>query len=281
LLALAKPRVNTLVVLTTAAGFYLASGNSIDLPRLLITIAGTGLVAGGAAAFNQVSERESDRQMHRTRMRPLADGRLEPQEATAFGLALTIAGLAALGIGTNVRATVVALATIVTYTAVYTPLKRRTWMSALVGAVPGALPPLIGWAAARDAVSAGGWALFAIVFVWQIPHVQAIAWMYRDDYQRAGFPVLSVTHPDGRRTAREVMVYASALIPVSLGPAMLGLAGSLYVIGALVLGMLLWAAALRFAARRTLNDARRLFLGSLVYLPLLWALLIADNVRLR
>jgi protoheme IX farnesyltransferase len=275
--ALTKPRLNFLVVLTSAAGYYLGTIGRPDWRAMAQAVAGTALVAGGAAVLNQVYERDTDRLMRRTRMRPLPDGRVRPEEARAFGLVLAAAGLMLLGFGANRTAALIALATLVVYLIVYTPMKRRSATATLIGAVPGALPPLIGWAAARGGVSAGGWTLFAIVFVWQIPHFMALAWMYREDYGSAGFPMLPVIEPDGRRTGRHALLYAAALLPISLAPAWFGVAGAAYLATAAVLGAaFLWLAA-RFAASRTDAAARRLFFASIVYLPLLWAAMILDH----
>jgi protoheme IX farnesyltransferase len=275
--ALAKPRLNFLVVLTSAAGYYLGAIGQPEWWPMAQAVAGTALVAGGAAALNQVYERDTDRLMRRTRMRPLPDGRVRPEEARAFGLVLSAAGLALLGATANLWAAILALATLVIYLIVYTPLKRRSAAATLVGAVPGALPPLIGWAAARGSVTAGGWTLFAIVFVWQVPHFMAIAWMYREDYGKAGFPMLPVIEPDGRRTARQALLYAAALVPVSLSPALAGVAGSAYFWVAAALGAALLWLAVRFNASRTDAAARALFFGSIAYLPLLWAAMILDH----
>jgi protoheme IX farnesyltransferase len=275
--ALTKPRLNFLVVLTSAAGYYLGTIGRPDWRAMAQAVAGTALVAGGAAVLNQVYERDTDRLMRRTRMRPLPDGRVRPEEARVFGLVLAAAGLALLGFGANRAAALLALATLVVYLIVYTPMKRRSATATLIGAVPGALPPLIGWAAARGEVSAGGWTLFAIVFMWQIPHFMALAWMYREDYGSAGFPMLPVIEPDGRRTGRHALLYAAALLPISLTPAWFGVAGAPYLATAAVLGVaFLWLAA-RFAASRTDAAARRLFFASIAYLPLLWAAMILDH----
>jgi protoheme IX farnesyltransferase len=209
--------------------------------------------------------------MLRTRLRPLPDGRVAPADARAFGAVLAAAGIVLLAVTANLLAALLALATIVVYIAVYTPLKRRSSVSTLVGAVPGALPPLIGWAAARNETSIGGWALFAIVFLWQIPHFMAIAWMYRDDYARAGFPMLPVLEPDGRRAGRQAVMYTAALIPASVLPSVVGIAGPAYFAIAMALGVTLLVLAVRFAVARTDQAARRLFYGSITYLPLLWA----------
>jgi len=272
--ALTKPRLNSLVVVTTGVG-YLAGGTGVDLSALANTTIGAALVAGAAAALNQIAERDLDERMPRTRDRPLAAGRLQPPEAAGFAMLLALAGLVQIAAGANVLAAALAFFTLVSYAAVYTPLKRKTHWAVLVGAVPGALPVLIGWAAARP-VSAGAWSLFALLFVWQLPHFLALAWLYRDDFGRAGLPLLAVTDTTGRRTARHLVVYSVLLLPVSLAPAWLGVAGAGYAAGAGLLGAGLLALACRFAARRTTAEARLLFRATLVYLPLVWLLLLAD-----
>lgn len=277
-IALAKPRLNVLVIATTSVGFYLGTGASLDVMALVSTVVGTALVAAGSAALNQVSERDIDALMNRTRLRPLPDGRLQPAEARWFGGLSAAVGLACLAVGTNLVAGAVALVTLVTYLAVYTPLKRRTPHSTLVGAVPGALPPMIGWAAARGDLGAPAWVLFAIVFVWQIPHFFAIAWLYRDDYARASLPMLPVIDPEGRATGIYAVTFAVILLPVSALAVQVGLAGSVYLGGALALGIGFAVLAGRFAARRTKPNARWLFFGSLIYLPALWVLMIVNRI---
>jgi protoheme IX farnesyltransferase len=272
--ALTKPRLNFLVVASSAAGYFLGAARALDPWRMAAAVAGTALVAGGAAALNQVSERDTDALMRRTRMRPLPDGRVTPADARMFGLGLSFAGLALLATRATMLAAALAAATLVVYLVVYTPMKRRTSLATLVGAVPGALPPLIGWAASHGSVDAGGASLFAIVFLWQIPHFMAIAWMYRDDYATAGFPMLPVVEPDGRRAGRQAAMYAAALVPVSLVPALVGVSGLMYFALALVLGVALLLLAVRFAASRTDVSARALFYGSITYLPLLWIAMI-------
>jgi protoheme IX farnesyltransferase len=272
--ALAKPRLNLLVVATTLAGYVMAGGDTSSAVLVLATLAGTGLVAGGASAFNQIAERDRDARMQRTRLRPLPDGRLTVREAFVFAAAMSAAGLLLLAVEANVLSAAVALATVVVYALVYTPLKPRTSFATVVGAIPGALPPVIGWAAARNELSAGAWVLFAIVFLWQLPHFLAIAWIYREDYDRGGFPMLPVIEPDGRSTARQAVVYAAALLPVSLAPTPMGMTGAAYFAGAFALTLLFVALALKFAATRSIPDARRLFFGSITYLPLLWILMI-------
>jgi heme o synthase len=276
--ALAKPRLNLLVIVSAVAGYVMAGGSGHDVWRLLCMTVGTGLVAGGASAFNQILEREADALMRRTRLRPMPDGRLAAGEALIFGAVLTVAGLVILAVGANVLSAIVAFATMASYTAVYTPLKMRTSVATVIGAIPGALPPVIGWAAAENALSRGAWVLFAIVFLWQLPHFLAIAWIYRDDYARAGFPMLPVIEPDGRSTARQALIYAAALLPVSLAPTLVGMTGPMYFAGALVLTLLFVGLALRFGMTRSIPDARRLFFGSIVYLPLIWMLMIADRL---
>jgi protoheme IX farnesyltransferase len=277
-LALAKPRLNVLVVASAMAGYAMAGGETSEAVPLLATMVGTGLVAGGASAFNQVIERRRDGLMRRTRLRPLPDGRLQPREAVAFAVVISLAGFAVLWAGANLLSGLIALATLVIYAAIYTPSKRVTSFSTVIGAIPGALPPMIGWAAVRDSLSQGAWVLFGIVFLWQLPHFLAIAWMYREDYARAGYPMLPVIDPDGRSTARQAVFYAAALLPLSLAPTLIGMAGTRYFAGTFVLTLLFLAAAARFGQTREAADARRLFFGSILYLPLVWILMIADRV---
>jgi protoheme IX farnesyltransferase len=275
--ALTKPRLNFLVVLTSAAGYYLGAISSINLWQMTQAVVGTALVAGGAAVLNQVYERDTDALMRRTLGRPLPDHRVTAGDATIFGLALALAGIALLALGANMLAALLALATLFVYLVVYTPMKRRSPAATLVGAVPGALPALIGWAAARGAATMGGWILFAIVFLWQIPHFMAIAWMYREDYRSAGFPMLPVIEPEGRRTGRQALLFAAALLPVSLAPTFVGLSGWIYFSIALTLSISLLALSVRFAATRSETSARWLFFGSITYLPLIWAAMILNH----
>ena len=275
---LAKPRLNFLVVASSAAGYYLGARNAPDALLMTEAVAGTALVAAGAAVLNQVYERDADAMMRRTRNRPLPDGRVGPLDATMYGAALSFAGLALLATRATFVAAALALATIAVYLAIYTPMKRRTPLATLVGAVPGALPPLIGWMAARGAIDAGGAALFAIVFLWQIPHFMAIAWMYRDDYATAGFPMLPVVEPDGRRAARQAVLYSAALVPVSLAPTLAGIAGVAYFAVAAVLSVGLLILAVRFLRSRDDSTARALFFGSITYLPLLWLAMIVNKL---
>ncbi len=275
--ALTKPRLNLLVVLTSAAGYYLGSPIAPAARPMLAAVAGTALVACGAAALNQVYERRTDALMRRTRHRPLPDGRVSSGDATIFGAILAAAGLLLLALATNSMAALLALMTLVVYLAIYTPMKRHSPLATLVGAVPGALPPLIGWTAARGVISAGGWSLFAIVFLWQIPHFMAIAWMYRDDYRSAGFPMLPVVEPDGRRAGRQALLYAAALVPFSVFPSYLGVSGMLYFWIALVLSLALLGLAAQFALTRSDTSARWLFFGSITYLPLIWTAMVLNH----
>jgi protoheme IX farnesyltransferase len=277
-IALTKPRLNLLVLLTTLAGLYLAEPSGVGTALLVHTLLGSALVAGGASALNQVLERTTDGLMRRTRNRPLPAGRLGVPEGALLGGLLSIAGLVELALFTNLTAAGVAAATLVSYVFLYTPLKTRTSLSTLVGAVPGALPPVIGWAAATGSVSGPAVVLFGIVFLWQMPHFLAIAWMYRDDYAQAGIPLLPVLEPDGRRTGFQALLYAAVLWPVSLLPVMAGLAGLPYSLVATVLGFLYIGLSVRFAQERSRATARRLFLFSIVYLALLLGALVANRV---
>jgi heme o synthase len=276
--SLTKPRLNLLVVATSAAGYYLGAPGAPDVGPMALAVAGTALVAAGAAVLNQVAEERTDALMHRTRHRPIPDGRVHAADARLFGGVVSAGGLALLAASTHLIAAALALATIVIYLGIYTPLKRRTPTATIVGAIPGALPPLIGWTASHGSVSAGGFALFAIVFLWQIPHFMAIAWMYRDDYARASFPVLPVVEPDGRRAGRQAVLYAAALLPASIMPAIVGVSGTPYLVIALALSTALLWLAVRFAAIRSDTSARRLFFGSITYLPILWIVMIADRL---
>jgi heme o synthase len=277
---LTKPRLNFLVLITTLAGMYLGAPEGVPLAILVHGLVGTALVAGGAAALNQVWERETDSLMRRTRLRPIAGGRLRIADGTWFGILLAGTGLVELTWEVNTLSAAVAAATLVSYVLVYTPLKKRTSLATLIGAVPGALPPVIGWAAATGTISIPAIVLFGIVFLWQMPHFLAIAWLYRDDYERAGIPLLPVLEPDGRRTGQQALLYAAALWPVSLLPAVVGIADAPYSIVAAVLGFGLIALSALFARDRTTKTARHLFLYSITYLPLLWAALVADRLWL-
>lgn len=275
---LTKPRITLMVVLTTAAGYYLGADGSLDLVVLLHALLGTGVIASAASALNQVLERDSDARMLRTRHRPLPAGRMEVPAALGFGLVLTVLGTLYLAVAVNVLTAVVGFATLALYVGVYTPMKRRSSLCTIVGAVPGALPPVMGWTAATGALSAEAWVLFAILFFWQLPHFLAIAWNYREDYARGGQPMLSVEDPRGGSTARQIVLYCTALLPVSLAPSLLSLTGPLYFYGALVLGIAYLAAGLHAARERSHASAGLLLRVSVIYLPTLLGLMTFDKV---
>jgi heme o synthase len=277
---LTKPRLNLLVLLTTLGGIYLGSPSGVPFTVLFHALVGTALVAGGAAALNQVWERDTDALMRRTRTRPLPGGRMGTLEGTTFGVLLSVVGLVQLAVAVNPLSAGVAALTLVSYVLVYTPLKRRTSLSTLVGGIPGALPPVIGWTAATGSVTLPALVLFGIVFLWQMPHFLAIAWICRDDYAAAGIPMLPVLEPDGRRTGQQAFLYSAVLWPVSLLPAAVGLAGLPYSIVATALGFLLIGLAAAFARERSMVAARRLFLFSIIYLPLLWSALVINRLFL-
>jgi len=273
---LAKPRITSLVLVTAAVGFAVGGQGSIDWLAFFVFMAGTALLCGGASALNQYLERDADALMERTRRRPIPGGRIRPEEALVFGLALSAAGLAVLAF-VNALTLALGAASLVSYVLAYTPLKRVTSLCTVVGAVPGALPPLMGWAASRGSLGAAGWGLFAILFLWQLPHFLAIGWLYRDDYARGGFPMLAVTDRDGASTGRQAVLYATALLPVTLAAGLLASAGAGYLWGGLVLGLGFLACAAAFAWKRTVGSARRLFLASVLYLPLLLGLMVFDR----
>jgi heme o synthase len=274
---LTKPRITFLIVLTSAAGFVLASRGPVDYVALVSALFGIGLLSSGIATLNQYAERDLDGLMRRTANRPLPAGRLAPWEALAFGAGITIAAEAYLLIVVNPLSAVLGLTVIAGYVFAYTPLKTRTSLSTLVGAFPGAVPPLIGWSAARGTISLEGWVLFAILFLWQFPHFLAIAWMYREDYSRAGILMLPVVEPNGRVTAQQIVVYTIMLLPVSLLPVALGMAGRIYLYGAIVLGLLFLYSSLRAAFSMSRQAARRLLLASVLYLPLLFILMVLNK----
>ena len=276
---LIKARLTMLVLLTTFVGFYVGWRGAMDFVLLFHTLAGTALVAAGAAALNQLLERDYDAKMHRTRNRPLPSGRLQPGTVMLFGGICATAGLIYLALAVNLLTSVIGAVTFLSYLFIYTPLKRVTWLNTAVGAVPGALPPLMGWTAARGELSGQGWALFAILAFWQMPHFFAIAWMYRDEYAKAGFKMLPVIDPDGRRTGQQAVSHALALLVVSLSPFVFKMAGTTYLAAALVLGVGYLGCAIQFLQQLTRARARKLFLASIIYLPLLLAAMIWDKVK--
>jgi protoheme IX farnesyltransferase len=283
---LTKPRITWLILMSTGIGYFFGLPSApdwltflkqIDLLKLLHTIIGTGLIASGTAALNQWYEREGDLKMKRTAGRPLPSGRLIAGRALTFGTALSVAGFVELWLGVNLLSAGIGAFTLASYLFVYTPMKRRTWWSTTVGAIPGAMPPVIGFAAAAGTLTKESWVLFAILFLWQFPHFYSIAWMYKEDYARAGIQMLPVVEPDCRSTARQIVIYGIALIPVSLVPAMLGMTGRLYLIGALLLGLWFLYSGVRVAVERTLVRARGVLITSVLYLPLIYGLMLLDR----
>ena len=276
--SLTKPRIVLMVLVTTAVGYRLGSTGAVDWVRLLQTLLGTALVAAGTLALNQYLERESDGLLRRTQHRALPDGRLAPREALVFGTLMSLIGLGYLAVMVGSLATGLTLATTCLYLFLYTPLKQLTPLATLVGAIPGAMPPLTGWAAARGEFGPGGWVLFAILFLWQVPHTLAIAQLYREDYARAGIRVLPVVDPDGRSTERQIVLGALALWAIALLPTLVGLTGSLYFFGALALDSLFLACAIAHALDPSRASARRVVLASVLLLPLLFALMAFDAI---
>jgi protoheme IX farnesyltransferase len=279
---LTKPRITWLILMSTAIGYYfgIESWRSLDWVSLFHTIFGTGLIASGTAALNQWYEREADSKMRRTNHRPIPSGRIVPHRALWFGIALSVAGFLELWLAVNLLSGVLGAVTLLAYLCLYTPLKQRSWLSTTVGAAPGAMPPMIGYAAAAGAITFEAWVLFAILFLWQFPHFYAIAWMYREDYARAGIRMLPVVEPSGRSTARQIVICGLALIPVSLAPSMVGMTGWLYLLGALTLGCCFLYSGVRVAMDRTALRARAVLMASVIYLPLLYGLMLVDRIRL-
>ncbi len=272
-----KARLTSLVLLTTLVGFYLGQRGGMNWLLLINTLLGTGLLACGAAALNQYLERDFDALMDRTADRPLPAGLIQPQTVVVLGGVLSVAGLLWLAFGANLLTAVLGAVTLISYLFIYTPLKRKTTLNTAIGAIPGALPPLMGWTAARGDLSIEGWALFAILFFWQLPHFLAIAWMYREDYAKGGFVMLPLVDRDGTRTGRSAVSHTLGLLPVSLSPFVFQMSGALYLAGALVLGLVfLWFAG-RFAKQMDRLSARRLFFASILYLPLLLGLMVFDK----
>jgi protoheme IX farnesyltransferase len=274
---LIKPRIVTMVLVTTAIGYYLGAGGFGGIVNFLLTLIGTGLAAGGSAALNNYLERESDVHMPRTMNRVLPSGRIDPSVALAFGVLLVLSGVSLLAWLVNLLAAFLVLLTAFLYVLVYTPLKKLTWWNTPIGAIPGALPPMVGWAASAGELSAGAWVLFAILFIWQHPHFYAIAWMYREDYARAGFKMLSVVDPTGNRLFRQAIVFSAVLIPVSMMLHWLGVTGEIYFIGAIFIGAAMLAAAVFMWNIRTLAAARRVLMASVFYLPALLVLIVIDS----
>ena len=276
---LTKARLTLLVLLTTLVGFYVGWRGAMNYWRMLNAVVGTALVASGAAALNQLLEREHDAKMRRTRNRPLPSGRLQPTTVMVFGGVSSCAGLVYLALAVNLTTSVIGAVSLLSYLFIYTPLKRIPWLNTAVGAVPGALPPLMGWTAARGELSGEGWALFAILAFWQLPHFFAIAWMYREEYAKAGFVMLPMLDPEGRRTGRQAVSPTLGLLPVSLCPFLFHVAGAVYLALALVLGLVFLYFAVQFARDVTVPRARQLFFYSIVYLPALLVGMVLDKVQ--
>ncbi len=274
---LTKPRITFLILLTAAAGFWLASKGAVDYRLLLHSLTGIALLSSGVSTLNQYMERGLDARMRRTVSRPLPAGKVSAAHALAFGLALTLAAEIYLAAFVNLLTAAFGLSVIVGYLLCYTPLKTRSSLSTVVGAFPGAMPPLMGWTAATGSLSLEAWALFAILFMWQFPHFLAIAWMYREDYARAGILMLPVVEPEGRLTAQQIVLWALLLVPVSLFPAALGTTGRVYFFGAFLLGLAFLAASLHAAFANSRQGARRLLLASVLYLPLLFGMMVLDK----
>jgi len=274
-----KVRLTFLVLLTTLVGFYIGSVTSVDYLLMVHTVLGTALLAAGASALNQLLEREYDARMRRTQDRPLPSGRLQPQSVLLTGIGCAVAGLCYLALAVNPLTSFLGGCSLVTYVFVYTPLKRVTWLNTVLGAIPGGLPPLMGWTAARGHLSTDAWALFGILALWQLPHFMAIAWMYRDEYARAGFKMLPSIDPDGHRTGRQAVSHTLGLLPVSLTPFLFKLTGPIYLAGALMLGFAFLWYAIQFSRHLTVLRARKLFFFSIIYLPLLLVLMVFDKIK--
>jgi protoheme IX farnesyltransferase len=277
-ISLTKPDVSFLVLMTTGAGFYMGARGPIEWPHMLHVVFGTMMIAAGTAALNHYIERESDRYMRRTATRPLPTGQLTPAEALRFGVALCIAGAIDLYFVAGYLACLLGVITSVSYLLAYTPLKKRTVWATFIGAIPGAIPPMIGWTAATGKLDAGAWLLFAILFFWQFPHFHAISWMYREDYARAGILMLPVVDKDGTRTFRQIVLYAATLVAVSLLPAIMGFAGVLYFFGALVTCTALVQVCLWAAHAKTNSRAKWLMHATVMHIPILLGLMMYDKL---
>jgi protoheme IX farnesyltransferase len=287
-IALTKPRITWLILMSTGVGYFFGLKRAFFNPEtgladwalLLHTLIGTGLIASGTAALNQWSERDADLLMRRTSARPLPSGRMTPPRALWFGIALAVVGFAELALWVNILAALLGAFTLGSYLFIYTPLKQRSHLSTVIGALPGAMPPLMGYAASSGSLTPEAWTLFAILFIWQFPHFLAIAWMYREDYARAGIRMLPVVEPDGMSTGRQIILYASTLIPVSLFPVLLGMSGRIYLVGALILGGWFLYTGVRVAFDLTNVRARHVLLASIIYLPAIYGLMVFDRPSL-
>jgi len=276
-LELTKPRIAFMLVLTAAAGFYLGAPNNFDVILFINSMIGIALLAFGVATLNQVWERKTDALMERTAKRPLVTQKLSFTEALAFGLSLCLVAEIYLAFLVNGLTAILGLTVIVGYVLLYTPLKTRTSASTAIGAIPGAMPPLMGWTASANEISLGAWALFALLFLWQFPHFLAIAWMYKEQYAKAGILMLPVIEPDGKITARQIVIFTVLLLPVSLAPYFLGFAGLIYLVGASLLGLWFLWASIKTARAKSVEQARKLLLVSVLYLPLIFALMVFNH----
>jgi protoheme IX farnesyltransferase len=277
-IALTKPRITWLILMSTGVGYFFGQATSTPHWILLLhTLIGTGLIASGTAALNQWYERDADTLMRRTAGRPLPTGKMTAHRALLFGIVLAVLGFSDLALGANILAALLGAFTLGSYLFIYTPLKQRSHLSTVIGALPGAMPPLMGYAASHGSLTPEAWTLFAILFIWQFPHFLAIAWMYREDYARAGIRMLPVVEPDGMSTGRQIILYASTLIPVSLFPVLLGMSGKVYLVGALLLGGWFLYTGVRVAFDLTNVRARRVLLASIIYLPAIYGLMIFDR----
>ena len=275
---LTKPRILTMVLVMSAAGFFLGADGSLrPLDTFFITMLGTALSSAGAAVLNHYLERDSDELMHRTKKRPLPAGDVSPEQALSFGVQLVLMGVGLLAWQVNLLTGFISLLTVFLYVLVYTPLKKVTWWNTVIGAIPGALPPVGGWTAASGKLELGAWIIFLILFVWQHPHFYAIAWMYKDDYARGGFKMLPVVHPDGRSTFNQIIGFSIILIPISLLPVLSGMAGALYGWGMGILGVGMLAMGIQLARTKSVQDAKALLKASVIYLPLFFALILGDR----
>ncbi len=278
---LTKPRITCFILMSTAIGFVcgMRAGGPWTWVTLIHTLIGTALIASGTAALNMWYEREADAKMNRTMARPIPSGRVTGPQALAFGIFLSIAGFAALWLGANMLTGLLGLFTLASYLFLYTPMKQRSPHSTTLGAIPGAMPPLIGFAAASGTLNWDAWILYAILFLWQFPHFYAIAWMYRADYERAGIRMLPVVEPDGESTAHRMLYFSAALLPISLLPKFFAMAGNFYLAGALILGIIYVYASLRSVFDCSVSRARQVLLASVLYLPFLYGLLVLDRIR--
>ena len=275
---LTKPSINALVLVTTVLGFYLAKGSFQRLDVLAWTLLGSALSCGGGSTLNQYLERDSDALMNRTKNRPLPTGVITPHDALGFGIVLILSGVALLCWKVNLLTAFLSLLTCFLYVLVYTPMKKLSWLNTTIGAIPGAIPPLGGWAAATNSLDLGGWALFLILFAWQHPHFYAIAWMLKEDYKKAGYKMLPVVYPDGKMTLAQIMAFTFALIGFSILPSMIGLSGKIYFWGALLIGMIPLYTGWAFSRAQSNANARNVLLASVLYLPLLLGVIIIDTI---